>query len=81
LTARRGPSPISASSGAQNSDPLRALAQERGRLLAELGVRPGDARWAQLEADALASLVEPAMGIRMPPAVERLWRRLGGWLR
>lgn len=66
---------------ASERDPLRSLAQERGRLLAELGVRPEDARWAQMEADALASLIQPAMRIRVPAAVERLWRRLGRWIR
>lgn len=66
---------------ASDRDPLRALAQERGRLLAELGVRPEDARWAQMEADALASLIQPAMRIRLPAAVERLWRRVGRWIR
>lgn len=66
---------------AAERDPLRALAQERGRLLAELGVRPEDARWAQMEADALASLVEPAMSIRLPAGIERLWRRISRWIR
>ena len=61
---------------ARERDPLRALAQERGRLLAELGVRPEDARWAQMEADALAGLVTPAMTVRLPAAVERMWRRV-----
>jgi hypothetical protein len=66
---------------AADRDPLRALAQERGRLLAELGVRPEDARWAQMEAEALASLVQPAVPIRLPAAVERLWRRIERLLR
>jgi hypothetical protein len=66
---------------ASDRDPLRALAQERGRLLAELGVRPEDARWAQMEADALASLIQPAMSIRLPASVQRLWRRVGRWIR
>ena len=69
------------SRAAKESDPLRALAQERGRLLAELGVRPEDARWAQMEAEALASLVEPALGIRWAAPIERLWRRLARRLR
>ena len=46
-----------------------------------LGVRPEDARWAQMEADALASLIQPAMRIRLPAAVERLWRRVARWIR
>jgi len=58
------------------SDPLRALAQERGRLLAELGVRPEDSRWAQMEADALGSLVTPALSIRVPAPLGRIWRRV-----
>jgi hypothetical protein len=66
---------------AKERDPLRALAQERGRLLAELGVRPEDSRWAQMEADALASLVRPAMTLRVPAAVERMWRRVRKVLR
>lgn len=65
----------------RDADPLRALAQERGRLLAELGVRPEDARWAQMEADALASLVEPALSIRMPDWATRLVRSWSRWLR
>jgi hypothetical protein len=63
------------------ADPLRALAQERGRLLAELGVRPEDSRWAQLEAEALASLVTPAFALRMPRGLERIWRRVRRSLR
>jgi len=69
------------STPARDREPLRALAQERGRLLAELGVRPEDARWAQMEADALASLVTPAMQVRLPAALERAWRRFARWLR
>jgi hypothetical protein len=34
-----------------------------------------------MEADALASLIQPAMRIRLPAAVERLWRRVGRWIR
>jgi hypothetical protein len=68
-------------SDAKDRDPLRALAQERGRLLAELGVRPEDSRWAQMEADALASLVRPVMTVRVPATVERMWRRVRRLLR
>ena len=61
-------------------DPLRRLAAERGRLLAEVGVRPGDARWARLEAETLAGLVTPELPLRLPRPlarwIERL-RRLG----
>ena len=69
------------SRASKESDPLRALAQERGRLLAELGVRPEDGRWAQTEADALASLLTPAMSVRMPAALARMARRLRKWMR
>ncbi len=57
-------------------DPLRRLAQERGRILGELGVRPEDARWTRAEADSLASLVRPAFPVRLPAALERWKRRL-----
>lgn len=62
-------------------DPLRELARERGRLLGELGVMPGDVAWARAEADALASLVTPRVGLRLPASVVRLARRLGKTLR
>jgi hypothetical protein len=58
------------------TDPLRRLAQERGRILGELGLRPEDARWARLDAEAIASLVTPALRLRMPGVLGRLWRRL-----
>jgi hypothetical protein len=61
-------------------DPLRRLAVERGRLLAELGVRPDDTRWAKLEAETLAGLVTPELTLRLPRPLAR-WidrlRRLG----
>jgi hypothetical protein len=57
-------------------DPLRKLAQERGRILGELGVKPEDARWTRSEADALASLVTPAFPVRLPAPIARLARRL-----
>lgn len=60
----------------ESGDPLRRLAQERGRILGELGLRPEDARWARLEAEAIASLVTPALQLRMPGVLGRLWRRL-----
>lgn len=59
-----------------SGDPLRRLAQERGRLLGELGLRPEDARWARLEAEAIASLVTPGLNLRMPGILGRLWRRV-----
>jgi hypothetical protein len=62
-------------------DPLRRLAQERGRILGELGVRPQDVRWARTEADALASLVTPALAVRLPAGLGRLRRRLARLLR
>ena len=60
---------------------LRMLAQERGRILGELGVTPEDARWARAEADAIASLVRPRVGPRLPPAIAGLLRRLRRALR
>lgn len=57
-------------------DPLRKLAQERGRILGELGVKPEDARWTRMEADTLASLVTPAFPVRLPASLARLMRRL-----
>jgi hypothetical protein len=57
-------------------DPLRRLAQERGRMLGELGVKTGDARWVRLESDTLASLVRPALTVRLPAVLGRLLRRL-----
>ena len=46
---------------ASERDPLRRLAQERGRILGELGVKPDDARWARMEGETLASLLaDPA---------------------
>ena len=60
----------------ESGDPLRRLARERGRILGELGLRPEDARWARVEAEAIASLVTPALQLRMPGVLGRLWRRL-----
>jgi len=57
-------------------DPLCRLAQERGRILGELGVKPDDARWARMEGETLASLLVPALSVRLPAALERLRRRL-----
>ena len=57
-------------------DPLRRLAQERGRLLGELGVRPEDERWQRLEAEAIASLIVPARRMRLPASLARFWLRL-----
>jgi len=61
---------------ASERDPLRRLAQERGRILGELGVKPDDARWARMEGETLASLLVPALSVRLPAALERLRRRL-----
>ncbi len=60
----------------ESTDPLRVLARERGRLLGELGVSPDDVRWARAEADAIASLVRPRLGLRLPPALTAALRRL-----
>ncbi|HVQ54049.1 MAG TPA: hypothetical protein VMT25_02670 [Thermoanaerobaculia bacterium] len=55
-------------------DVLRRLARERGRILGELGLQPSDAAWARSEADAIASLVTPAL--RLPAFIDRFLRRL-----
>ena len=57
-------------------DPLRRLARERGRALGELGLRPSDSAWARSEAEAIASLTTPSLGLRLPAALVRFWRRL-----
>ena len=62
-------------------DPLRRLAQERGRILGELGMKPEDARWARTEGETLASLVTPAFPVRLPPPLARLMRRLARLVR
>lgn len=63
--------------GRLQPDPaLRRLAQERGRLLGELGASPDDVRWARAEAEAIASLVRPRLALRLPPALAGLLRRL-----
>lgn len=59
------------------ADPLRRLAQERGRILGELGVRPDDARWARAEAEMLASLLTASRRRRLPGALGRMLRRIG----
>jgi hypothetical protein len=59
-----------------SGDPLRRLANERGRSLGELGVRPEDDRWARLEAETIAGLVTAGLRLRLPGALERLLRRL-----
>jgi len=61
-----------------SADPIRQLAQERGRVLGELGVRPDDARWARVEAEMLASLLTPSRRLRLPGAraLRRLVRRI-----
>jgi hypothetical protein len=58
------------------SDPLRRLAQERGRVLGELGAVPEDARWARAEAEALASLTTPAIHLRLLEPLRRALARL-----
>ena len=65
----------------ESSDPLRVLARERGRLLGELGVTPEDVRWARADADAIASLVRPRLGGRLPPPLAGVLRRLRRALR
>ncbi|MGE5414523.1 MAG: hypothetical protein ACM3NW_10130 [Syntrophomonadaceae bacterium] len=65
----------------ESADPLRVLARERGRTMAELGVRPGDDRWARAEADAIASLVKPRLFVRLPGPLGTLLSRLRRALR
>ncbi len=60
----------------ESTDPLRRVAVERGRILAELGVRPDDARWTRLEAEAIAALVSPELPVRLPRPLRTIWRRL-----
>jgi len=60
----------------ESTDPLRRVAVERGRILAELGVRPDDARWTRLEAEAIAALVSPELPVRLPRRLRAIWRRL-----
>jgi len=59
----------------ESADPLRRVAVERGRILAELGVRPEDTRWMRLEAEAIAALVTPELPLRLPRRLRGLWRR------
>jgi hypothetical protein len=63
-------------SPSESGDPLRRLAQERGRILGELGLRPEDARWARLDAETIASLITPALGLRLPGVLRRFWWRV-----
>lgn len=58
------------------ADPLRRVAEERGHLMGELGVRPEDLGWARSEAEAIASLTRPAWRIRVPTSLWRLLRRI-----
>lgn len=57
-------------------DPLRRLAQERGRILGELGARPEDVAWARAEAEVVASLTTPAMRPRLAAPLRRLLSKL-----
>ena len=59
-----------------SSDPLRRVAVERGKILAELGVRPDDTRWTRLEAEAIAALVTPQLPLRLPRRLTGLLRRV-----
>jgi hypothetical protein len=52
---------------------LRLLARESGRLLGELGVRPGDHEWIRRHAETIGSLATP--GKRRGP-LARLYDRL-----
>jgi hypothetical protein len=59
-----------------SSDLLRRVAVERGRLLAELGVRVDDTRWTKLEAETISSLVTPQVPLRLPRRLKRLFGRI-----
>jgi len=59
-----------------SADPLRRVAVERGKVLAELGVRPEDTRWTRLEAEAIAALVTPQLPLRLPRGLSGLLRRI-----
>ena len=59
-----------------STDPLRRVAVERGKILAELGVRPEDTRWTRLEAEAIAGLVTPQLPLRLPRRLRALLSRL-----
>jgi hypothetical protein len=62
-------------------DPLRELARERGRAMGELGVGPGDEKWARAEAETIASLSAPDFARRFAWRIVRRIERLRRALR
>ena len=58
------------------ADPLRTLARERGRTMGELGMTPGDLRWARAEAETIASLTSPDFARRLAWRLKRLLDRM-----
>jgi hypothetical protein len=54
---------------------LRELARESGRVLGELGVRPGDQKWIREHAETIASLAGRGPSFRGRDLLRRL--RLG----
>ena len=62
--------------GAGPADPLRALTRERGRLMGELGVTPGDEKWARADAETIVSLTTPDSARRFAWRLRRLLERL-----
>lgn len=55
-------------------DPIARLASESGRLLGELGVRPDDQKWIELQAGTIASLLSRQRRRRLPRIFYRLAR-------
>jgi hypothetical protein len=58
-----------------DADPFARLASESGRLLGELGVRPEDEKWIQLQAETIASLLSRQRRRRLPRFFYRLARK------
>ena len=58
------------------AEPLRRVAQERGRILGELGVRLEDVSWTRAEAETIGSLLTPSRRLRLPRAIQGLLRKL-----
>jgi hypothetical protein len=58
-----------------DADPFPRLASESGRLLGELGVRPEDEKWIQLQAETIASLLSRQRRRRLPRFFYRLARK------
>jgi hypothetical protein len=57
-----------------DTESLRRLARESGRILGELGVRPEDSRWIREHAETIASLTRRARGGGLLAYLRRLAR-------